>query len=59
LFALNLVPNLEPLRLPLRLGLALPWLVGGRQAEPSMGIFVRLFIESGREIAYGETGRAE
>ena len=59
LLALNLVPNLEPLRLPFRLGLAVPWSVGGRDTEPSLGIFVRLFVESGREIAYGETGRAE
>jgi hypothetical protein len=57
--ALNLVPNLEPLGLPFRLGLALPWSIGARDTEPSVGIFVRIFIESGREIAYGETGRAE
>jgi len=57
--ALNLVPNLEPLRLPFRIGLALPWAIGARETEPSVGIFVRIFVESGREIAYGETGRAE
>jgi hypothetical protein len=57
--ALNLVPNLEPLRLPFRIGLALPWAIGARETEPSLGIFVRIFVESEREIAYGETGHAE
>lgn len=59
LLALNVVPNLEPLGLPFRLGLALPWSLGSRETQPSLGIFVRLFVESGREIAYGETGHAE
>jgi hypothetical protein len=51
--AVEIVPNFEPAGLPLRLGLALPWTVGAAADQPSVGIFVRLFYESAREIEFG------
>jgi hypothetical protein len=53
--ALEFVPNLEPAGIPLRLGLALPWNVGERDDRPSVGVFLRIFYESEREIAFGKT----
>lgn len=52
LAALDLVPNLTPAGLPLRIGLALPVTVGAGAQEPSVGIYLRLFYESDREIAF-------
>lgn len=52
--ALNIVPDLTPTGLPFRVGLALPWnIVGISSGEPGLGIFVRLFYVSGREIEFG------
>ncbi len=57
--ALDVVPNLEPAGLPLRLGLALPWFVGSEGDRPALGILLRVFYESAREIEFGSnaTGR--
>ncbi len=52
--ALDVVPELSPLHLPLRLGLAIPWAVGTPGTQPSLGIFLRIFVESSEEQAYGE-----
>lgn len=53
--AFEAVPNLEPAGLPFRIGLALPWVVGERDDRPSVGVFLRIFYESAREIAFGAT----
>ena len=53
--AVNLVPNLVPAGIPFRIGLALPWAVGERDDRPSLGIFVRLFYESAREIEFAQS----
>ena len=50
--ALDVVPNLEPTGLPLRIGLALPWTIGERDDRPSLGLFLRVFYESAREIEF-------
>lgn len=50
--AIDVVPNLEPTGLPLRIGLALPWNIGERDDRPSLGIFLRVFYESAREIEF-------
>lgn len=50
--AFDVVPNFTPAGLPLRLGLALPWNVGERDDRPSVGVFLRVFYESEREIAF-------
>lgn len=55
--ALNLVPNLEPLGLPFRFALALPFAIGEQAERPSVGIFLRVFYESGRELEFGEHAR--
>jgi hypothetical protein len=54
--ALDLEPNLAALHLPFRLGLAIPWNIGN-ETQPSLGLFVRLFFESSREIEYARSGR--
>lgn len=51
--AVEVVPNLEPAGIPLRLGFAVPVAVGEPEVRPSVGIFVRIFYESAREIAFG------
>jgi hypothetical protein len=50
--ALNVVPNFVPAGIPIRVGLALPWIPGEQDTRPSFGIFLRLFYESEREIAF-------
>jgi hypothetical protein len=52
--ALNVVPNLVPAGIPFRLGLAIPWAIAERDERPSLGIFVRIFYESAREVAFAE-----
>jgi len=52
LVALDLVPNFAPAGIPLRLGLALPWSIGAPDDRPSLGLFLRVFYESAREIAF-------
>lgn len=54
--ALDVEPNLAALHLPFRLGLAIPWNIGADGSQPSLGLFVRLFFESAREIEYARTG---
>jgi hypothetical protein len=56
--ALNVVPNFTPAGLPLRVGLALPWSVGERDDRPSVGVFLRVFYESAREIAFASSSSA-
>lgn len=51
--AFEVVPNLEPLGIPLRLGFALPVSVGAPEDVPSVGFFFRVFYESAREIEFG------
>jgi hypothetical protein len=46
------VPNLVPGGIPFRLGLAIPWALGERDDRPSLGIFLRVFHESGRELDF-------
>jgi hypothetical protein len=48
--AANIVPNLVPAGIPFGVGLALPWAIGERDTRPSLGLFVRIFYESSREI---------
>jgi hypothetical protein len=52
--ALNFVPSLIPLGLPFKIGLGVPWAIGVRTTEPTLGLLVRLFFESAREIEYGK-----
>jgi hypothetical protein len=58
LLAFDLVPNLSPLGIPFRLALAIPWAPGAPATQPSLGIFIRLFVESARESDYGHAGLA-
>jgi hypothetical protein len=55
--ALDIEPNLAALGLPFRVALAIPWNINTDATQPSLGVFVRLFFESPREIEYGRTGR--
>jgi hypothetical protein len=50
--ALNVVPNFVPAGIPVRVGLALPWIPGEQDTRPSLGIYLRIFYESAREIAF-------
>jgi hypothetical protein len=58
--ALELVPDLVPAGLPFALGFVLPYSVAADARVPSYGFFVRLFVESAREVAYarGEPPKA-
>jgi hypothetical protein len=55
--ALNIEPNLVPAGIPFRIGLALPWAIGERDERPSLGIFLRLFYESEREVEFAARAR--
>jgi hypothetical protein len=57
--ALNVVPNFVPAGIPVRVGLALPWVPGEQDTRPSFGIYLRVFYESAREIEFarGTGGR--
>ncbi len=52
--ALDVMPNLAPVGLPLHLGIALPLAIGERDDRPSLGIFVRVLFESQREVEFAE-----
>jgi hypothetical protein len=52
--AVNVVPSLIALGLPFKIGLGVPWAIGVRGTEPTLGLLVRLFYESAREIEYGQ-----
>jgi hypothetical protein len=54
--AFELVPNLEPLGLPFKLGCALPLTIDEAAERPSYGLMVRLFYESERELDFGARG---
>jgi hypothetical protein len=47
--ALDIVPDLTSVGLPFRVGLVGSHSFGAPETLPSWGVFVRLFIESGRE----------
>ena len=51
--AANVVADLTPVDIPLRLGLALPWTLGADSTAASLGLYFRLFYVSDREQAYG------
>jgi hypothetical protein len=55
--AVNIVPNIVPAGVPLRVGLALPWSIGERDDRPSLGVFVRVFYEAAREIEFARGQR--
>jgi hypothetical protein len=50
--ALNVVPNFVPAGIPVRVGVALPWIPGEQDTRPSFGIYLRVFYESAREIEF-------
>jgi hypothetical protein len=50
--ALEVVPNFIPAGIPVRVGIALPWVPGAADTAPSFGICLRIFYESAREIAF-------
>jgi hypothetical protein len=47
--ALDVVPHLGPVGLPFRFGFAVPWAIGVSGHQPSIGLFLRVFIETDRE----------
>jgi hypothetical protein len=53
--ALNIEPNLVPIDIPLRLGLGVPLVIDERDDRPSLGIFLRVFYESAREIEFARS----
>jgi hypothetical protein len=52
--ALNVIFSLIPLGLPLKLGFGVPWAIGVPATQPVLGLLLRVFVESEREVAYGE-----
>lgn len=51
--AAELVPSLEPLGIPFGIGFAVPVAVGEPADRPSVGLYLRIFYESAREIEFG------
>ena len=49
MLAPNLVLDGAPLGIPVKMGLALPWTVGARDGEPSLGLLVRFMFELARD----------
>jgi hypothetical protein len=47
----DLVADLAPLGLPVRLGVALPWSRAASDTQPSFGIYLRVMVEPGRDRA--------
>lgn len=54
--ALNAVADCTPVGLPFRIGIALPWAIGVPQAQPALGLYIRVFFVTSREVEYGRTG---
>jgi hypothetical protein len=52
--AANIVPNLVPIGVPLRVGIAFSWAIAERDDQPSLGVFLRVFYESTREIEFAK-----
>lgn len=52
----NVVADLSPLGLPVRLGLALPWAPGAGDTRPSIGVLLRLIVEPLRDLASEQDG---
>lgn len=50
--ALDVMPSLLPLGVPVRIGLGLPYALGVASDRPSMGIFIRVLVESDREVKF-------
>ncbi len=48
--ALDVTSSLMPVGVPVRLGFALPWVIGARADEPALGLMFRLIVEPGREF---------
>jgi hypothetical protein len=46
------VPDLTPIGLPFRVGLVGSYSFGAPATIPSWGVFIRLFIESAREVEF-------
>jgi hypothetical protein len=42
----DIVADIGPLGLPLKLGVALPWVVGAGQDEPRLGVYLRLMFQT-------------
>jgi hypothetical protein len=53
MFAPDLVASLVPLDLPLQVGVAVPWFVGSPTRRANVGVLLRLFYLSEREVAFG------
>jgi hypothetical protein len=49
LLAADAVLSLAATGLPLKIGVSVPWALGLPSRQPSLGVFVRLFLESARE----------
>ena len=49
----DIVADASPIGIPLRLGVALPFNVGAGATAASFGVFVRLMLITGREVALG------
>jgi hypothetical protein len=50
--ALDAVPDLTALGLPFRVGLVGSYSIGAPATTPSWGVFIRLFVESAREVEF-------
>ncbi len=50
LAAPNVVADLAPLGLPVRLGVALPWSPGAGDTQPWVGVYLRLIVEPLRDV---------
>jgi hypothetical protein len=46
----NVVADLAPVGLPMRIGIALPWSPSANDSQPSLGVYLRLMVEPFREL---------
>lgn len=53
----NVVADCTSVGLPFRVAFGVPLSLGARETEPSLGIYLRLFFVTERELEYGRTGR--
>ena len=54
--AADAVADCTPVGLPFRIGFAIPWAIGVSQTQPALGLYIRLFFVTSREVEYGRTG---
>ncbi len=47
----DLMADLAPIGLPVRFGVALPWSPAASDTQPSFGIYLRVMVEPGRDLA--------